>query len=99
MVERLAHFLTGWVEFEVRGNGPRFFNTAAKAGVEFWGFSRRGERLSARGTPGDYKRLRELARRSGAHPTIVARGGLPLTGHEKSGAARALRGRAAVVLP
>ena len=63
MVERLAHFLTGWVEFEVRGNGPRFFNTAAKAGVEFWGFSRRGERLSARGTPGDYKRLRELARR------------------------------------
>ena len=79
MVERLAHFLTGWVEFEVRGNGPRFFNTAAKAGVEFWGFSRRGERLSARGTPGDYKRLRELARRSGAHPTIVARGGLPFT--------------------
>ena len=63
VVERLAHFLTGWVEFEVRGNGPRFFNTAAKAGVEFWGFSRRGERLSARGTPGDYKRLRELARR------------------------------------
>ena len=40
VVERLAHFLTGWVEFEVRGNGPRFFNTAAKAGVEFWGFSR-----------------------------------------------------------
>ena len=79
VVERLAHFLTGWVEFEVRGNGPRFFNTAAKAGVEFWGFSRRGERLSARGTPGDYKRLRELARRSGAHPTIVARGGLPFT--------------------
>ena len=62
VVERLAHFLTGWVEFEVRGNGPRFFNTAAKAGVEFWGFSRQGERLSARGTPGDYKRLRELAR-------------------------------------
>ena len=53
VVERLAHFLTGWVEFEVRGNGPRFFNTAAKAGVEFWGFSRRGERLAARGTPGD----------------------------------------------
>ena len=23
MVERLAHFLTGWVEFEIRGNGPR----------------------------------------------------------------------------
>ncbi|MFR6277475.1 MAG: hypothetical protein ACLULM_00865 [Acutalibacter sp.] len=51
MVERLAHFLTGWVEFEVRGNGPRFFNTAAKAGVEFWGFSRQGA-PSARVRPG-----------------------------------------------
>ena len=43
MVERIAHFLTGWVEFYISGSGARFLNAAAKTGVEFWGFRREGE--------------------------------------------------------
>lgn len=77
MVERMAHFLTGWVEFEVKGNGPRFLNAAAKTGVEFWGFRREGDLTVVRGKPGDYKHLRGLFRRCGVHPKLRKKRGLP----------------------
>lgn len=77
VVERFAHTLTGWVEFEVEGNGPRFLNAAAKSGVEFWAFRREGGRVVARGRPAEYKRLRGISRRCGARPRLRARGGLP----------------------
>lgn len=77
MVERIAHFLTGWVEFEIRGNGARFLNGAAKTGIEFWGFSQREGRPVVRGRPREYRRLRPLFRRCGAHPRIRKRGGIP----------------------
>ncbi len=77
MIDRLIHELTGWVEFEIRGGGARFLNAAAKSGVEFWGFSRQGECLVVRGKPREYRRLRPLFRRCGAHPRIRKRRGLP----------------------
>ncbi len=77
MVERLAHFLTGWVEFEIRGNGPRFLNAAAKTGIEFWGFRREENRTVIRGRPGDYKRSRGLFRRCEVHPKLRKKGGFP----------------------
>lgn len=77
MVEKIAHYLTGWVEFQVSGNGPRFLNAAAKTGVEFWGFRREGDKTILRGTPGDYKRLRPIFRRCKARPRIRKKRGLP----------------------
>ena len=50
----LIHYLTGWVEFEIQGSGARFLNAAARSGVEFWGFSRREDRMVVRGRPGQY---------------------------------------------
>lgn len=77
MINRLIHYLTGWVEFEIRGGGARFLNAAAKSGVEFWGFSRQGERMLVRGKPREYRRLRPLFRRCGAHPRILKKRGVP----------------------
>lgn len=77
MVERLAHFLTGWVEFEIRGNGPRFLNAAAKTGIEFWGFRREEGLAVMRGKPKDYKNLRGIFRRCGVRPRLRKKGGLP----------------------
>ena len=77
MMERLAHFLTGWVEFEARGNGPRFLNAAARSGVEFWGFRREEGCLVLRGKARQYGCLRPLFRRCGIRPKLRCRGGLP----------------------
>ncbi len=38
MTERLAHFLTGWVEFEIRGNRGRFLNGQPDLVGNFGGF-------------------------------------------------------------
>ena len=77
MINRLIHYLTGWVEFEIRGGGARFLNAAAKSGVEFWGFSRQGDRMIVRGKPREYRRLRPLFRRCRAHPHIIKKRGVP----------------------
>jgi similar to stage IV sporulation protein len=77
MVERIAHYLTGWVEFQISGSGPRFLNAAAKTGIEFWGFRREGEHTILRGTPSDYKRLRPLFRRCGVRSKIRQKRGFP----------------------
>lgn len=77
MLERVAHWLFGWVEMEISGNGPRFLNIAARSGLEFWGFLREGDRLVVRGKSGQYKKLRPLARRCGARPRLRKRGGFP----------------------
>ena len=34
MLEKAAHWLTGWIEMEIQGDGARFLNAAAKMGVE-----------------------------------------------------------------
>lgn len=77
MLEKAAHWLTGWVEMEIQGDGARFLNAAAKTGVEFWGFQRENGRLLVRGRPREYRNLRDLARRCRAHPRLRKRGGLP----------------------
>ena len=77
MLEKAAHWLTGWIEMEIQGDGARFLNAAAKMGVEFWGFQRENGRLMVRGRPREYRTLRDLARRCRAHPRLRKRGGLP----------------------
>lgn len=61
MLEKAAHWLTGWIEMEIQGDGARFLNAAAKTGVEFWGFQRENGRLLVRGRPREYRTLRDLA--------------------------------------
>lgn len=77
MTERLAHFLTGWVEFEIRGNRGRFLNGAARSGWEFWGFRREGELAVVRGRAREYKKLRPMAHRCGVKLRIRSKGGFP----------------------
>lgn len=77
MLEKAAHWLTGWIEMEIQGDGARFLNAAAKMGVEFWGFQRENGRLLVRGRPREYRTLRGLARRCRAHPRLRKRGGMP----------------------
>lgn len=77
MLERIYHWLSGYVEFRVRGDGARLFSMAAKRGLGLWGFCREGKLLGARIKPREYKKLRPLCRRCGAVGRIVKKRGLP----------------------
>ena len=77
MLEKLAHFLTGWAQVEVRGNWARFLNGAARSGWEFWGFRRQGEAALVCCRARSYRRLRPLARRWEVRLRLRGRGGLP----------------------
>ena len=68
MMERLAHFLTGWVEFEARGNGPRSSTPPPVLGWSLWGFRREEGCLVLRGKARQYGCLRPLFRRCGDPP-------------------------------
>ncbi len=63
MLEKIFHLLSGYVEFEVYGDGSRLFTMAAKQGFNLWGFDRRQGRPVARIKPREYKRLRPIVRR------------------------------------
>ncbi len=77
MLERAYHWLSGYVEFQVEGDGARFFTVAAKRGMAFWGFTRAEGRAAARVRPGRYRALRPLCRRCGVRLRVRKRGGLP----------------------
>ena len=66
MLERLFHWLFGYVEFTVRGGAPRLFTMAAKNGLLLWDFAWEGEAARARMRAKEYRRLPPLCRRSGA---------------------------------
>ena len=40
MIERIYHWMSGYVEFRVEGDGARLFTMAAKRGMGLWGFGR-----------------------------------------------------------
>lgn len=77
MIERFFHFLTGWAQFEILGDAPRFLNLAARSGAGLWGFDRQDGKARARCRAKEYKRLRPLARRCHARLRCVSKGGLP----------------------
>lgn len=77
MLERIYHWLSGYVEFRVRGDGARLLTMAAKRGLGLWGFRREGGETAARMKPREYKKLRPLCRRCGAVGRIVQKRGLP----------------------
>ena len=77
MLERLFHWLFGYVEFTVRGGAPRLFTMAAKNGLLLWDFAWEGETARARIKAREYRRLPPLCRRSGASARLEKKRGLP----------------------
>uniref|UniRef100_UPI00248DE2F4 sporulation protein YqfD n=1 Tax=Neglectibacter timonensis TaxID=1776382 RepID=UPI00248DE2F4 len=58
MLEKIFHWLTGCVRFQVTGDAARFFNIAAKSGLGLWGFQKEGTDSAAWIRAGEYKKLR-----------------------------------------
>ena len=77
MLEKIFHWLTGCVRFQVTGDAARFFNIAAKSGLGLWGFQKEGTDSAAWIRAGEYKKLRGVKRRCGAGLHILHRQGLP----------------------
>lgn len=77
MLEQFFHLLSGYVEFQVRGDGSRFFTIAAKRGFSFWGFRRQNGVSTARTKPGSYRKLRPVCRRCQVTTRVLSRRGLP----------------------
>lgn len=77
MLERLFHWLFGYVEFAVRGGAPRLFTMAAKNGLLLWDFAWEEETARARIKAREYRRLPPLCRRSGASARLEKKRGLP----------------------
>lgn len=77
MLEQIFHLLSGYAEFEVRGDSARFFNIAAKSGFGLWGFRKREGRALACVKARQYKRLRPVCRRCHVRLRLVRKRGLP----------------------
>lgn len=77
MLERIYHWISGYVEFRVEGDGARLFTMAAKRGLGLWGFRRVDGRASACIKPWTYRKLRPLCKRCGAVSRITKKRGLP----------------------
>ena len=77
MLLLLFHLLSGSVKFVIFGDAARFLNLAAKSGFSLWGFDREEENSVACCRPQDYRRLRPLAKRSGARLKCLQKRGLP----------------------
>lgn len=75
---RLVRYLKGYVIFKTRGGFPeRLINLCTLKQIELWNMKIEDNRLTAEILAQDYKRLRSVARRSGALPKIESRIGLP----------------------
>lgn len=77
MLEEIFHLLSGYVEFQVQGDGARFFTVAAKRGLKLWGFRRENGLATAKIKPGTYKKLPALCRRCQARTKLIRKRGLP----------------------
>ncbi len=81
MLEKLFHLLSGYVEFQVEGDGPRFFNITAKSRIGLWGYRRRDGLPTARIKAREYKKLRGVYKRAGARPRLLEKRGAPFVLH------------------
>lgn len=76
MLLRVFHWLFGCVKFRIFGDAARFLNLSAKSGISLWGFSRGGAGAFACCRPGDYRRLRPIAKRAHVRLRCVEKRGL-----------------------
>ncbi len=77
LLEKLFHLLSGYVEFQVRGDSARFFTIAAKSRIGLWGYGRGDGCAVARIKAREYRRLRGVCRRSGARTRLLEKRGAP----------------------
>ncbi len=77
MLEEFFHLLSGYVEFQVKGDGARFFTISSKMGIGFWGFRREQGAAVARAKPHTYRKLRPVCRRCGVKTQITRKQGFP----------------------
>lgn len=77
LIEKVFHMLTGYAQFEIRGDSARFLNVAAKSGFSLWGFGRREGTATAWCRAREYRRLRPLARRCHVRLKWIKKGGTP----------------------
>ncbi len=75
---RLLRFLLGYVRFEATGVFPeRFINLCSYNGIKIWSILRRKDGISAYILAKDYRKLREIARRTSVKPRVKIRHGMP----------------------
>ena len=77
MLEQVFHLLTGYAQFEIRGDSARFLNVTTKSGLGFWNFIKRENVACVTCRARDYRRLRPFARRCRVRLRCVKKGGLP----------------------
>lgn len=77
MLEKLFHLLLGYAEFQVKGDSARFFNMTAKSRIGLWGYRRQDGIPVARVKAREYRKLRQVCKRSGARIALVQKRGAP----------------------
>lgn len=83
MGERFLTYLKGYVRIRIRGNSyDRFLNLCAFHGILLWDLQPCGEEYEADITVKDFKRLKEIVKKSHARVVITRRQGLPFFIHK-----------------
>ena len=79
MLEKIFRYVYGYAVFEIDGNANRFFNIAARSGIELWGFSidKRSKKKTAAIKASKYKRLIKIKRKCGLKLRLRKKRGLP----------------------
>ncbi len=68
----------GYLLISVRGSGSaKLLNLAAMQGIDFWDLSYKGELVTLRIKPRDFKRLRPLLKKTGCRAEIHQKKGVP----------------------
>lgn len=77
-LDDLWHYLQGYARIRVTGPSvERFLNLATTQGLPLWATRRRGRVLEANLSLADFRRLRPIARRTGARVRVIGRRGFP----------------------
>lgn len=80
---RVIRFLFGYVEFFAFGGFPeRFVNLCSAADIPLWDMRAKDGGLMLKTTAAGYKKIRPCAKKSGMHPHILQKKGLPFFLHK-----------------
>lgn len=83
MENRFLNYLRGHVRIRIRGNSyDRFLNLCAFHGIFLWDLRPCGEAYEANVTVKDFKKLKEIVKKSHASVVIIRRQGLPFFIHK-----------------
>lgn len=78
MIIPIIKYLSGYVEFSVKGDFPeRFLNQLAANRITFWDINRRGGELTLKVLLRDYKKLHRIKGKNRIRTKVICRKGLP----------------------